>query len=537
VLYRRTGLAAAAAFLALVTPAAIAAQGDLDASFSQDGKLTLPVGGDGGHAEAVTVDAKGRTLLAGAIDPAGADGEDFAVARLLPNGSADTAFSGDGIAVINASSSAGGDDAASAIAIHAGKIVVAGTASAGGGADFALVRLLASGQPDTSFGGGDGVATKDVTGADAGADLAVDSSGRYVIAGTDGANDFAVVRFSSAGAPDTGFSSDGVISVNVDSTPSDDAAEAVATDSQGRVVVAGRTSPAGSVDPADRNTAVARLTTAGDLDLNFNSAGSIDGRAIFDLSGTQLEDGARAVAIGGKDRPILAGVAKQGDELDGVVARLTLGGSPDIKFSQDGKAFADLAGDDEVEEVAIDKIKRILLGGTYRPATGDSEFELARFKADGATDTAFSTDGVATADLAAGDDRGLAVALDPRSGRIAMAGVNLPSADPASPAAARFEGVERCGNRLPTIIGDNGTNNLKGTKRKDVISLGGSKDIVRGRGRGDVICGGAGGDQIQGGKGADRLLGGKGRDVIYGGPGKDRIKGGKGKDFVKKGSA
>ena len=43
-----------------------------------------------------------------------------------------------------------------------------------------------------------------------------------------------MARFSSAGAPDTAFSSDGVASVNIDSVPSDDAAEAVATDSHGR---------------------------------------------------------------------------------------------------------------------------------------------------------------------------------------------------------------------------------------------------------------------------------------------------------------
>ena len=432
------------------------------------------------------------------------------------------------------SSDAGGEDSATAIVLDAGKVVLAGAATAGGGTDFAVVQLLSSGQPDTAFGGGDGVVTKNVAGDDRAADLAIDASGRRVVAGTDGAEDFAIARFSSAGAPDTGFSSDGVASVNVDAVPSDDSAGAVAVDSQSRVVVAGRTAPAGSADPAKLDTAVARLTAAGELDLTFNGAGSIDGRAIFDTSGSQLRDEAAAVAMAGKDRPILAGVATQGDELRRNRPRLTAGGLLDAKFSQDGKAYADLPGDDLIEDLTIDKIKRIVLGGTNAPVGGDSQFELARFKADGATDTAFSGDGVATADIASGDDRGLGVALDSRSGRIAMAGVNLPGGQPPAIAAARFEGVERCGNRMPTIIGDNGTNNVKGTKRKDVMSLGGSKDIVRGRGRGDVICGGAGGDQLLGGRGADRILGGKGRDVIYGGPGKDRIKGGKGKDYINK---
>ena len=90
--------------------------------------------------------------------------------------------------------------------------------------------------------------------------------------------------------------------------------------------------------------------------------------------------------------------------------------------------------------------------------------------------------------------------------------------------------VYRCAGRRATIVGDDGPDRIRGTRRKDVIVANGGKDKIRGRGGKDRICAGPGKDKVSGGAGKDRLLGGKGRDRLAGGPGRDKCSGGRGRD-------
>ncbi len=87
---------------------------------------------------------------------------------------------------------------------------------------------------------------------------------------------------------------------------------------------------------------------------------------------------------------------------------------------------------------------------------------------------------------------------------------------PGAPGAADFpgdwEGIYRCAGRRATIVGDDGPDKIKGTKKPDTIVANGGKDTVLGRGGRDRICGGRGKDKLIGGGGRDRLLGGKGKD-------------------------
>ncbi|MGZ5358717.1 MAG: hypothetical protein ACXWF9_06960 [Solirubrobacterales bacterium] len=81
-----------------------------------------------------------------------------------------------------------------------------------------------------------------------------------------------------------------------------------------------------------------------------------------------------------------------------------------------------------------------------------------------------------------------------------------------------WQSLQRCGGRAVTIVGDDGPDKLKGTKRADVIAAFAGKDTILGRGGNDRICAG---------KGKDKIVGGGGRrDLCKGGQGRDR--GGKG---------
>jgi Tol biopolymer transport system component len=76
-----------------------------------------------------------------------------------------------------------------------------------------------------------------------------------------------------------------------------------------------------------------------------------------------------------------------------------------------------------------------------------------------------------------------------------------------------WEYVYMCAKRRATIVGDDGPETIKGTKKADVIVGNGGNDKIKGKGGNDRICGGRGKDTLIGGPGAkDRLVGGPGKD-------------------------
>ena len=138
-LARRTaGLVMAITCVVLFTmvPRAEAAPGDLDPTFSGDGKVLTDIAGGDDGASSVAVQADGKIVTAGfASQPAG--GRTFVVVRYGSAGSLDPSFGDVGIVT---TSFGGGSAAARAVAIEAdGDIVVAGTSNQPDtGWDFAL---------------------------------------------------------------------------------------------------------------------------------------------------------------------------------------------------------------------------------------------------------------------------------------------------------------------------------------------------------------------------------------------------------------
>ncbi len=92
--------------------------------------------------------------------------------------------------------------------------------------------------------------------------------------------------------------------------------------------------------------------------------------------------------------------------------------------------------------------------------------------------------------------------------------------------------VVRCNGLKATIVGTAGRDNLRGTKKKDVIAAGAGNDKVDALAGKDVVCGEGGNDKLGGGPDADVLLGGPGRDLLKGAGGPDRMLGGPGADTL-----
>jgi Ca2+-binding RTX toxin-like protein len=107
----------------------------------------------------------------------------------------------------------------------------------------------------------------------------------------------------------------------------------------------------------------------------------------------------------------------------------------------------------------------------------------------------------------------------------------------------------RCFGRSPTIVGNNGKNQLVGTKGRDVIIARGGNDSIRSRQGKDFVCAGPGNDNVHAAEGAGYMKGGPGDDwldarlsrqgnVSKGGRGDDliqadgKIDGGRGNDEI-----
>ena len=236
----------------------LTASGDPDQAFSGDGKLVVDFGGrDAGHGVAVTPD--GRYVAVGVADVSGAG--DMAVAVVRSDGQLDTDFSTDGRMTLDL----GDIEFANAVAITGdGAFAVAGES----GGDLVSAVVLPSGSLDPGFSG-DGLAIHDAGSISDGAyDIAVDTSGRILIGGHgfDVTSDFVILRYNRNGTLDASFGDQGVTRFPIGDGIN--FLRGVAVAPTGHVVLAGYTG-----DSPNRNVAVGRLTADGELDGNFGQGG------------------------------------------------------------------------------------------------------------------------------------------------------------------------------------------------------------------------------------------------------------------------
>src|SRR6266571_241068 len=200
-------LIAAVLFVMVGTLPAEAAPGDLDPTFGSGGKVTTPIGTSSDQPFAVAVQSDGKIVAAG--ESFNGSNFDFALARYTTAGDLDTTFNGTGKVITPIGSSY---DRACAVALQSdGKIVVAGSSyNSSSDYDFALARYTTAGALDTTFGSGGKVITPIGSSYDYAQALALQSDGKIVAVGWsyNGSNfDFALARYTTAGALYTTFGS------------------------------------------------------------------------------------------------------------------------------------------------------------------------------------------------------------------------------------------------------------------------------------------------------------------------------------------
>lgn len=252
------GYAQTSASAFVMAIARLTSTGQRDTTFDLDGRVTVafPAG------PAIAYRAKqlrsGGTIVVGAA-AAFADGSnfDFAIAKLLDNGSLDPTFGVDGKTVF--SFDIGGDlndFASDVIEDIEGRLLVCGTADviAPENSDMACVRFLPDGLLDTTFP--PMLVSFDMGGSDTdfAFRLAEDASGRYLMVGScevaPGNSDFAIARFLPNGSLDERFGTGGKLAINnriVQFGPErDNTATGLAIDPDGGILLAGKSATQGT---------------------------------------------------------------------------------------------------------------------------------------------------------------------------------------------------------------------------------------------------------------------------------------------------
>jgi uncharacterized delta-60 repeat protein len=404
------------------TAVAIAAAGDLDPTFSGDGKQTTDFGfGESDAANAVALQGDGKIVTVGRAG--GDDGRDaFGLARYNPSGALDASFAGDG----RQTTAFGSFAQASDVAIQAnGKIVAVGR---GRTSDFAVARYNLNGTLDTSFSG-DGKQTTDFAGTDDADGVALQGDGKIVVAGADGGSSFALARYNANGTLDASFSGDGKLTTDFGSS----AANGVVVQANGKIVAVGFMATA-----SGGNFALVRYNPNGALDPSFSG----DGKQTTDFGSNDLASG---VALQGDGKIVAVGSTDEGSSPTGqfALARYNANGSLDTTFSGDGKKTTDFfpGASDRADDVAIQANGRIVAVGFARGgATGD-DFALARYNPNGSLDTSFSGDGMRRTNFEQRDGaNGVAIQANGRIVAVGEGGAGSSSNQTPDFALARYLG-------------------------------------------------------------------------------------------------
>lgn len=539
-------LAALGVSMSITAGSATAAPGDLDSSFDGDGKLTFAPGGKQSEFDDVAIQPDGKLVLAGWIDQDGSGADlDFLVARLNPDGSFDQGFGSGGTATMNFPAKGKTGDTASGVAIQPdGKIVVAGTSrdQSLGVDQIAVGRFNPNGTPDASFNApgeptdagppvpGEKLFSFDATGND----VALDANGRILVAGGWTGHalfngiDAYVLRLRSDGTPDSSFNGgNSIFHWNYgDASDQPEAVSRIAVQPDGKIVL-----PGTAANSSNQDAAMARVSPGAVLDPDFNGGTFIYGRG-------DTNDTAQDLALEPDGHILVAGSGFQANSM--LLVRSSSTG-PFEKWPANGLTtlFVDYGKPSIANAIALQSNGKIVLGGS-----AGTDVAVARVQPGGAADTSFGPDGKRT--ISFGDDAdAFAMALQ-GDGKVVLAGhagksaavIRLQGDTAAAGGAPGGTGpnttgrVPRCAGKKATIVGTNGRDRLKGTRKADVIVALGGNDKIDGASGNDIICAGAGNDTVSGGNGNDKVYGEAGKDKVSGGAGRDKLSGGAGNDTL-----
>jgi len=385
---RRTAQVSRARFLAVLAiasaalyPSAInAAPGDLDQTFGTNGMSSInPI--YAGSA-AILLQPDGKIILTGYYDKQQSPYDrDVQLARLNPDGTPDLTFGTGGVATIDLGGT--NDQASASVLLADGKILVAGERTG----QLFLLRLSADGQPDTSFASG-GYITNNVAARTYA--LLRQSSGKIIIQDNTlgSSSNLFLARFNTDGTLDTSFGSSG--QAVLDAGAFEEGTTAF-LDNSDRILLTGRTTCCGD------QLIVGRFTADGVLDTSFGTNGFVTitgtggsgyGNAIATQSTGSIIIAGRTY---GQDRDMVIARLHDNGNVD-----TTFGTSGltvvDLGVGESIQSIA-VQSDDSIFAIAT---REEQIGDDFMDYVYSREVLLVRFDSDGNLDTSFDGDGVLT---------------------------------------------------------------------------------------------------------------------------------------------
>jgi len=380
------------------------AQSGLENSFGTDGEVNTNIGD--GFAEIRTViELNDSKLLAiGTFEANGGANDDqvnLAVARYSANGSLDTTFGTNGTTIFQVSGL--GTFVEDGIVDASGRIlIVGGTLDSAENERAFLLRLLANGSLDNSFGTNGVVITNyNTTMAAFASSVLLQSNGSIVIAGAvfrDEANsqfvgNYALARYNTSGVLDTTFGSSGVTISDFDTNRAE-IIFSLNLQSDGKLIAAGNSflDNGANTNPDDDDVIAARYNVNGSLDTAFgvNGLGTVN----FTNQSTFVSD-SKLQADG---KIVIAGDIFDAVSDDFLIVRLNADGSVDNTFDTDGIVTTNFIGsDDGIQEgVAVNILadgKLLIIGDVNNSTTSTDFIGIARYLTNGTLDSSFRDDG------------------------------------------------------------------------------------------------------------------------------------------------
>jgi len=405
------------------------ANGVLDPTFGNGGKVVTPVTAAQDSANALLIQQDGRLLVAGECDLG------FCAVRFSADGTIDTTFGT--LGKLFFTFGAASHTATSLAQQSDGKLLIGGRCLTGQ-YRFCIARLLlANGALDNSFGTG-GTVLRALGGAGEdsfGNNILVQADQKIVMAGgcletgvgnADTQPAFCSTRLLSNGQIDVSFGGDGIVKTSRRGSSVEPYRGSAALQSDGKLVQAARCRPAPA---SEEQFCLVRYHADGALDVTLSGGGSGNLGGVSSIGGsgvvfTPIPGGGEAwsIAVQPDGKTILGGFCSNGSNNDFCLARYLSNGAPDTGFGNSGIVKTPMgSGDDGGSVVLLQRDQKIILAGQCAVSADSNDFCLARYLPSGALDTSFGNGGKVITAVSSGNE-GVNSALIQFDGKIVLAG-------------------------------------------------------------------------------------------------------------------
>lgn len=416
--------------------------GDLDFSFSNDGKAFFDLAPGSDESYATAVQADGKILMAG--NSVTGSNSDFSLLRLNEDGQLDVTFGTNGKVISSFGSNS--EYSRSIVVQSDGKIVIGGFRRNSWNYDFVLIRYLPNGQIDNSFGI-NGIAINDLGGDDRLYDLKILPDGRFLAVGysenISGQSDVAVLKYQTNGSLDNSFGVNGKVFLSVGT--SSDFGYTLALQADGRFIISGYY----VVTSINHDIFVARYNSNGTLDSSFG----VNGISVIQISAGKDEIYSSAVLSNGEI--VLGGFTMYNGFFATLIVKLNSIGNLDPLFGSSGKIIKSIgAYDDYGWSIIIQSDNKIVLSGTTISNNSNKfgDFFLMRLNPNGSDDLSFGTNGIVVSSIGIYNDESYS-SLIQSDGKLVLAGYSkVSSFDQYS--IARYHGLCVLPQQ-PTLIAGN----------------------------------------------------------------------------------